>query len=233
MSDAPFDFAGTAMIATLSGALVLPEHATVVVSDLHLEKGSSLARRGALLPPYDSRATLALLADTLERYRPQRVVCLGDSFHDGSAPGRLSASDRTGLAALMGGREWVWIVGNHDREPAPGLGGEVAAEFHVAGLVLRHEARRGEVSGEVSGHYHPKATIRTGPRRISAPCFVGDGRRLILPAFGAYTGGLDIRDPEIAQLFEARVRAWILGRSRVHAMPLDLARRTRSPSGRD
>ncbi len=218
MSDAAFVFAGVEVVASLSGALLLPAAATLIVADLHLEKGSSFARHGMPLPPYDSRATLAALARVLDRHRPRCVVCLGDSFHDAHGPGRLDACDRAALAALMAARDWLWVTGNHDPAPPVDLGGEAVAELVFAGLTLRHAALPAAPAGEVSGHVHPKASVATAARRISARCFVGDDRRLILPAFGAFTGGLDVFDPAIAGLLGPAFTAWVLGRRRVHGM---------------
>ena len=218
MSGAAFVFAGVEMEAGLSGALVLPDVSTLVVADLHLEKGSSFARRGTPLPPYDSRATLSALARALDRHRPRRIVCLGDSFHDTQGPRRLAVRERADLAALMAAREWLWVSGNHDPVPPAGLGGDVVSEVMLAGLTFRHAALSDAQRGEVSGHVHPKASVATAARRISARCFVGDDRRLILPAFGAFTGGLDVFDPAIAGLLAPHFTAWVLGRARVHAL---------------
>lgn len=216
MSDAAFEFAGVEAVARPDGALWLPAERTLVVADLHLEKASSLARRGALIPPYDSRATLGALRGAIDRHDPRCVLCLGDSFHDGEGPVRLTVQDRRALQDLMNGREWAWIVGNHDPRPAAGLGGAVAEELSLGRLTFRHEAELEAPAGEVSGHFHPKAIVATGARRVRAPCFITDGRRLILPAFGALTGGLDVFDPAIAGLLAPRFTVFVLGRRRVH-----------------
>ena len=190
----------------------------MVVADLHLEKGSGFAAKGALLPPYDTAATLTRLAGAIDRLDPRRVICLGDSFHDGDAAARLSAADGRTLAGLTAARDWIWITGNHDPEPPARWGGRAMQELVEGALVFRHEARPGAV-GELSGHFHPKASVSTRARRITARCFVGDGRRLILPAFGAYTGGLDVLDPAISGLLDRGFHAHLIGRSRIHSLP--------------
>lgn len=200
-----------------SGALWWPERRLLAVADLHLEKGSGFAARGRLLPPYDTAATLARLADLVGRYRPAMVVSVGDSFHDGKAARRLAPEDGARLAGLTAACDWVWVVGNHDPAPPTAWGGHVEAELTVGPLVFRHQARADGV-GEVSGHFHPRATVRVRDRRLSARCYAGDGRRLILPAFGAYAGGLDALDPAIAGLLSRPFTVHLLGRDRLHAI---------------
>lgn len=218
MSEARFSFCGTELVACLTGGLFIPAFGALAVADLHLEKGSACARRGRLLPPYDSRATLAALAGAVARFEPSLVVCLGDSFHDAAAAGRLDAGEAAALRQLASGREWIWIAGNHD--PAPhGLGGRHASEFELGPFVFRHAARGDARPGEISGHFHPKATVATPGRRISGRCFVGNGRRLILPAFGAYAGGLDVFAPALAALLAPTFAVRLIGRSRIFAFP--------------
>ena len=211
---------GAALQADVSGALYWPAQETLTVSDLHLEKASSFAARGHLLPPYDTSATLRGLEALVARFRPARVISLGDSFHDSSAAERLDGAAAERIRGLTRDRDWIWICGNHDPAPPEGWGGRVASELTLGPLTFRHEAlARGPVDGEVSGHYHPKASVRVRARRLTARCFVTDGRRLILPAFGAFTGGLDVLNPAIATLFGAGFVAHLLGRDRVFAFP--------------
>jgi DNA ligase-associated metallophosphoesterase len=213
---AEFAFHGAALLADASGALVWPDKATVVVADLHFEKGSAFAVNGTPLPPYDSRETLRRLQAVLKRHRPRRVICLGDSFHDTDAAGRLTAHETDILRRLTAAHEWIWITGNHDPEAPADLGGITAAELQSGNLTFRHEAERG-AEGEVSGHFHPKAAVSARNRTVGGRCFVTDGARLILPAFVAYAGGLDVRDPAIECLLGPEYSVFILGRARVHA----------------
>jgi DNA ligase-associated metallophosphoesterase len=212
---APLRLNGCDLLADLSGALIWPHQRLLAVADLHLEKGSGYATRGQFLPPYDTAATLQRLAATIARHAPDTVVCLGDSFHDGKGADRLGQTDRAHLAELMEGRRWIWITGNHDPAPPLALGGLVQAELVLGPLAFRHIATPSG-TGEVSGHFHPKAGLSWRGRRLGGRCFIGDGRRLILPAFGAYAGGLDVRDPAIAGLFAEGARIHILGRHRLH-----------------
>ncbi|HAA92747.1 MAG TPA: phosphoesterase [Rhodospirillaceae bacterium] len=220
MSTANFRFHGERLIADLSGALIWPATDTVIVSDLHLEKGSAFAERGFLLPPYDSRETLSMLEDVLERHTGKRVICLGDSFHDSSAFGRLGVEENETIQRLVQGRDWLWVAGNHDPNPPKTLGGQVSQELAIDKLVFRHQAELDSGGGEISGHYHPKARVEVRGRRLSAPCFVTDGsEKLILPAFGAYTGGLDVTDPAIDNLFARGFDIHMLGQRKVYSFP--------------
>jgi uncharacterized protein len=210
--------AGETLRLDASGAIYWPAAATLAVADLHLEKGTSYGSRGITLPPYDTAATLALLADALARFRPRRVVCLGDSFHDGGAAERIDPLDRAALAALVALHDWYWVTGNHDPHP-PALGGHVVGELTIGALSFRHQADPMALNGEISGHFHPKATWRANGRRIGGRCFVHDGNRLILPAFGAYAGGLDVGDPAIGRLFPAGRDTFLIARGRVTRLP--------------
>ena len=207
------------LVALASGAAFWPAERTLLVADLHFEKGSSFARRGALLPPYDTAATLARLAAALAATDARRVISLGDAFHDGAGPERMAETDRAALAALQRDREWIWIAGNHDAEAVGDVGGLRVAELAIGPLVFRHEPRRGAL-GEIAGHLHPAARVRVAAGSVRRHCFAGDGRRLILPAFGAYAGGLDVASRAFAGLFEAeRLVVHLIGEGRVHRFP--------------
>jgi len=213
---------GEACVLRCSGALWVVEHRVLIASDLHLEKGSAFAARGQMLPPYDSPATIAKLEAEVEALDPKTVVLLGDSFHDSKAISRMTASDGARLAAMARERTWIWLEGNHDLKALAGaldtLTGQVVTTLEVGGLRLIHEPQPGEHKGEVAGHLHPCATVVAYARGVRRPCFVTDGCRAILPAFGAFTGGLDVRDPAIADLFREPPMVAVLGRDQVHAV---------------
>ena len=220
-SVAPFQFlcAGEQLEAWPSGALHWPARRLLAVADLHLEKGSSYAVTAQkLLPRHDTRQTLAMLAALIDAVRPEMVVCLGDSFHDRRASERLPRDERGFIERLTRRARFVWIAGNHDPAPPPGDWGHVAVEIADSPLVFRHEAMFGAVEGEISGHYHPVAALTVQGRGIRRRCFLTDGRRVILPAFGAYAGGLNALDPAIAQLFPADYDALLVGRDAVRRL---------------
>ena len=209
--------AGATLVVDLSGALYLDSERLLIVSDLHLEKGSSYAMRGVLLPPYDTIATLGRLAAVVTRYDPRGVIALGDSFHDPTAHQRLSAQNREMLGALQLRRDWIWITGNHDPDLPADLGGTVASDVAVGGIVFRHEPTGAR--GEIAGHLHPKARVAGRGRAMERRCFASDGERVVMPAFGAYTGGLSIRDRAFAKLFQSTsLLAHVLGDHRVHTI---------------
>ncbi|MCS6853684.1 MAG: ligase-associated DNA damage response endonuclease PdeM [Elioraea sp.] len=210
MTAAPLHLLGERLMLDPSGALWWPARRLLAVADLHLEKGSALAARGALVPPYDSRATLERLTRLVRLYRPERLLLLGDSFHDGKGAGRLGAAEREALAALARLTAIVWLAGNHD----PGE----AEEWRETPLIFRH-VPRGE-TGEIAGHLHPKAAVSIRGTWVARACFVADSRRLLLPAFGAYTGGLDVRDPAIRLLFPRGGRVFLVGKDRLFSFPL-------------
>ena len=195
----PFSFGGHRLLALGAGALVWPERRALLVADLHLEKASWFARFGQLLPPYDSQATLADLAGLVAATDATEIWCLGDSFHDVEGCERLSPAARGALVTLTEATRWTWITGNHDPVLADRCGGAVAGEAVVDGLVLRHEALAAETRPELSGHFHPKLRVRVRGRQVARRCFVATDRKLILPAFGALTGGLDAGHPEIVR----------------------------------
>jgi DNA ligase-associated metallophosphoesterase len=201
-----------------SGALWLAAERTLVCADLHLEKGSAYAARGQMLPPYDTRETLKRLSAEVEALSPATVVLLGDTFHDRKAEGRLAADDKARLRALAAGRTLVWVIGNHDADGPRALPGEVAGEVTLRGLTLRHEPQPGLQPGEVAGHLHPAARIRATRGSVRRRCFVTDGERMILPAFGAYAGGLNVLDAAFEGLFARPPIAAALGTTRVHAV---------------
>jgi DNA ligase-associated metallophosphoesterase len=209
--------ADTVLVPDPSGALHWPEEQALVVADLHLEKGSSFARRGMLLPPYDTAATLTRLAQLIDRYAPRRVIALGDSFHDNDGPTRLAPADRATLDSLQRGRDWLWIAGNHDPAPSERIGGDLAAVLALGPLVFRHEPSCGEAAGEIAGHLHPTARVAVRGRSIGRRCFAADSRRLVMPAFGAYAGGLNVRHRAFAGLFDQSFVAHLLGERRTYA----------------
>ena len=210
--------AGTDLLATAEGALLWPEERLLVVADLHLEKGSSYARRRIFLPPYDTAATLARLAALILRFSPRRLVFLGDSFHDRRASGRLVAHDRDALLHLLHRREVVWVAGNHDPEPHD-LPGDAASSLSLGRVVFRHEPSDCDAMGEIAGHLHPVAKVATRGRSMRRRCFAGDGLRAVLPAFGAYAGGLNVRDAAFVPLFPRGFTAHLMGEARVFAFP--------------
>ena len=211
-------FQGETLHCHLSGALVWPSAETVIVSDLHLEKGSALAQHGILLPPYDSRDSLNNLAAVLKNFPASRVICLGDSFHDLGAGDRMHESDAARLSEFTRRYEWIWIAGNHDPTMPTWLGGQVADEVCLGRLCFRHEAEEGLTVGEVSGHFHPKARVKSRGRTLSCRCFATDGRRLVLPAFGTYTGGLNVLDSALKPILGRDLIVYALRRGAVHAV---------------
>ncbi|SLN39577.1 ligase-associated DNA damage response endonuclease PdeM [Oceanibacterium hippocampi] len=195
-----------------NGALWWPAARLLVVSDLHFEKGTALARRGhGPLPPFDTRETLARIEALVAALGPTTLIALGDSFHDEQGPATLDGEERARIRALTAVTDWVWITGNHDPEPPRDLGGRAAPEVHFGGLHFRHEPRADAEAGEVAGHLHPKAAVSVRGRRVTRACFATDGRRLVMPAFGAYTGGLNVLDRAFAGLFPGPFHAWMLG----------------------
>jgi len=218
-ADHTIHIASIGLVADSVGALYWADEKLLIVADLHLEKGSAFAKRGVLLPPYDTATTLARLAGIVERYAPRLLIALGDSFHDGDGPARMSASDRAVLDALQRGRDWLWIAGNHDPDLPADIGGDFAENLAVGPLTLRHEPSPSEGDGEIAGHLHPVARIAQRGRAVSRRCFATDGRRLVMPAFGAYTGGLNVRDGAIFGLFGAAAfTAHMLGADRLYAV---------------
>jgi DNA ligase-associated metallophosphoesterase len=201
-----------------SGAMWLEAARALIVADLHFEKGSFFAKHGQMLPPYDTADTLTRLEAEIAALTPAVVICLGDSFHDANGEARLMSDDARRIAALGSGRTLVWIAGNHDEEVPFSLAGETADEVSIGGLILRHEPLPGAQEGEAAGHLHPCAKVSHKGVSVRRRCFVTDGTRIVLPAFGAFTGGLNVRGVAFEPLFAAPPVAAALGRDRVHAV---------------
>jgi hypothetical protein len=216
MAETRVTVAGRPVVLDPAGALWIEDSRTLVVADLHLEKSSSFARRGMMLPPYDTGATLSLLSALLARREPTTVICLGDSFHDRFGFERLAADNRSRLAGLQRGREWIWVTGNHDRVLPDQIGGTVLDEMETGGLTFRHEPIPGCRDGEVAGHLHPAARIRGPGRSVRCRAFATDGLRMILPALGVLAGGLNVLDCAFAPLFSGTtLRAVLIGGERL------------------
>ena len=216
----PFSFAGETFEATPSGALYWPAHRALLVADLHLEKASWFARLGQFLPPYDSHATLTELGAEVERSGAERLYCLGDSFHDSFGCDRLPGDARALLTGLTSRLDWTWIVGNHDPGFADHCGGRIEDEVRLGEVVLRHEAVRNDPRPEISGHFHPKLRLNLKGRHVSRRCFVVSATKLIMPAFGALTGGLDARHPEILRSVGVDAAALVPVSDRLLRFPL-------------
>lgn len=215
--DLGFEVAGERLRLQACGGLWWEAASVLVVSDLHLEKGSSYASRGQMLPPYDTRATLLRIARLIETLKPTTVISLGDSFHDRRARPRMSADDVLLVRSLTSACDWVWIEGNHDPKPPEDLGGRMASELQLGALVFRHEPTVDAARGEIAGHLHPCARVvgRAG-RSVRARCFATDGERLVMPAYGALTGGLNLLDIAFDNLFPNGVFAGVMGRDGVY-----------------
>ena len=210
---------GGQMVVTLpEGALWIESARALVVSDLHLEKGSSFAKGGQMLPPYDTHATMARVAALMERLAPEIVVSLGDSFHDGGGPVRMHALDRDLLRALTERCDWVWIEGNHDSKCAETIGGVARETLMLGALTLRHAPSASGVA-EIAGHLHPCARVSGRGRSVRRRCFAYDGERIVMPAFGAFTGGLNICHEAFTPLFPSGALALVLGKDRIHPAP--------------
>ncbi len=211
------EIAGERAVCDQQGGLYFPELDLLAVSDLHLEKGASYARRGSFVPPYDTAATLVRLEAVIARYHPKMVISLGDSFHDGKGAAHMPGLFRDQLTVLMAGRDWFWVAGNHDPDAPEGLPGETVGEIAIGGLVFRHEPSAVRVAGEIAGHLHPCARIVQRGRSVRRRCFASDGHRLIMPAFGAYTGSLNVLDRAYSGLFRPEAfMAYLLGAERIY-----------------
>jgi len=216
---------GTAtLVADSCGVAYWPAQETLLVADLHLEKAAHFAGRGSFLPPYDTRETLARLARAVARYRPRHVVALGDSFHSSRGALDITGDDLETLLSLQAGRTWIWVTGNHDPEIAGRVGGVVVDELEMGGILLRHEPACTDPRPQVAGHMHPVARLARSGTSVRRRCFVGDGQRVVMPAFGAFTGGLDILDKAFAPVFpETTVLAVLmLGDTGLYPVPRHL-----------
>ena len=216
----PFSFASETFFPTSEGALFWPSEQALLVADLHLEKASWFARLGQFLPPYDSLATLTSLAGEAARTGAKRLFCLGDSFHDRFGCDRLPAEARELLVGLTASLDWTWIVGNHDPGFADHCGGRIAEEVELGGIILRHEAVRNELRPEISGHFHPKLRLHLKGRQVSRRCFVTSASKIIMPAFGSLTGGLDAHHPEILGSVGGKAAALVPVSDRLLRFPL-------------
>lgn len=223
---------GERAIPLSAGALYWPAREALVVSDLHFEKGSHFATKGVLLPPYDTRTALRRLGSLIATHQPKTVVSLGDAFHDGDAEARMDEEDAAALQSIIGAADWIWILGNHDPSPPARFAGAVERSLRLGGLTFRHEPSPRREAGEIAGHLHPVARVRAETQLMRRRCFASDGERLVMPAFGAYAGGLNVLDEAFAPLFDD-FTAWMLGASGVYAFgrdalipdPLSAARR--------
>lgn len=223
--DQPVSICGKAFLAHMSGALYWPAERALIVSDLHMEKGSHFAARGQMLPPYDTRETLRKLAAVIDHYDAETVIALGDSLHDAGAAERIDRADLETLRILQEDRDWIWVTGNHDPHVAAIFGGVVLPGLTVEGLSLRHEPSSAQVTHEIAGHLHPAARLVVHGTALRRPCFVGNGLRLVLPAFGAYTGGLNILDSAFEPLFGFNgLAVWMLGQDGVYPVATRLLR---------
>jgi DNA ligase-associated metallophosphoesterase len=209
---------GEELVLDSLGALWWPGERALVFADLHFEKGSAFARSGQLLPPYDTRSTLKRMAALFDLYQPALAIALGDSFHDRDAANRLDDFERDQLASLGKRADWIWIAGNHDPEPPSWLGGQITEEVSIGGLTFRHEPSGQSADGEIAGHLHPCKTVTRRGQSLRRRCFASDRKRLVMPSFGAYTGGLDVRDIAVRSLFPNNFLAYVLGRARVFAV---------------
>ena len=220
-----FSFAGQDFAALGAGALWWPARCALIVADLHLEKGSWFAKGGQMLPPYDSMATLADLTALVTACAPRELWCLGDSFHDAAGCERLPLQAQAMLRALTDQLDWVWITGNHDAGFGENgivemCGGRIVEEAVVDGVVMRHEADPSEARPEMSGHFHPKLRVLVRGRNVARRCFVASATKLILPAFGSLTGGLDAGHPEILRAVGLSARALVPVADKMLSFPL-------------
>lgn len=216
-ADTPLSLCGEPLCPDTTGALYWPRRSVLIVADLHFEKGVAMAARGAHLPPYDTPDTLLLVEEAVARFAPEMVIALGDSFHRTDSHEGLTASARDRIRKLNARRDWVWIAGNHDPVAPSGLGGRAMTEFALAPFTFRHRPRAGPAPGEIAGHLHPAAKVSVRGRTLRRRCFAADHTRLIMPAMGAYAGGLNVLDPAFSSVFPGGdFHAWMIGHGAVH-----------------
>lgn len=224
-TDQAISLCGKSLRGDMSGALYWPAERALIVADLHLEKGSSFAKRGQMLPPYDTRDTLERLARAIDRYQAETVIALGDSFHDANGPDRMHSDDLARLRLMQDHCEWIWITGNHDPVETRHLGGHVLQEITVEGLTMRHRPGPAHTTHEIAGHLHPAAKIALDGVVLRRPCFASNGLRLVMPAFGSYAGGLNVLDDAFAPLFDSGGMAiWLLGQEGLYPVATRLLR---------
>lgn len=218
---ARIELGGIDLLPDLAGALFVPDFEALLVADLHLEKASSLARRGVHLPPYDTRATLELLSFSLAAARPKRLILLGDSFHDEEAHRRIDARDVAELSRLTRGIDVIWLAGNHDPSPPEALGGHFAEEIALGPITLRHiPGRLAAEELEIAGHLHPAASLAQRGRSLRRKCFVGHARRIVMPAYGSFTGGLSVSAEPFQAIFpDGEFDVWMIGGKAIHRFP--------------
>jgi len=214
---ANMELCGEQLSPDTTGALYWPRRSVLVIADLHFEKGAAFAARGIHLPPYDTPDTLSLIEDAVARFAPETVIALGDSFHRADSHIGLNTSVVGRIRRLTARQSWIWISGNHDPAPPSGLGGQAAGEICLAPFTFRHEPRAGTCLGEIAGHLHPAAKVAVRGRTMRRRCFAANGARLVMPAMGAYAGGLNVLDPAFSLLFPSEnFHAWMIGRGQVH-----------------
>lgn len=221
--DVTIEVNGEMILLDACGAAFVKDHGALLFADLHFGKANAYARSRQFLPPYDTLDTLKRMAEAVARHKPEVVIALGDSFHDPQSAQSLSPREQDLLHALTRQTRFVWIAGNHDPQPPHWLSGDVAASLRLGNLVFRHMPHSAYEPGEIAGHLHPCAHVTKWGRNVRRRCFVSDGSRMVLPSFGAYTGGLDVSHVAIASLFAGRFHAYMLGHARVYAVPRHIA----------
>jgi DNA ligase-associated metallophosphoesterase len=213
---------GVGFVPHLSGALYAPAHKALLVADLHLEQGSALARRGISVPPFDTAITLSLLEQVIAEIAPERLLLLGDSFHDDAGHAEIDPGHIIRVRTITSRIDTVWISGNHDPSPKPALGGRHAEAIFLGGITLRHDPTRKPKAAEIAGHLHPGAGVVQRGHMVRGKCFVSDSRRIILPAFGAYTGGMSVRTAAFDGLFDKeRASVILLAREKMYRFPYE------------